>query len=434
MLQAYATERAVASLGSECEIIDYYVNQDNTLFQRPTGLGSAAHDAHTALHYGPLKARYERFEAFSRENLNISGRRYQSLEELRQAELPYDVLLSGSDQIWNPKIFPDGRFDPVFFGAFSHKRKIAYAPSFGIPRIPDGMEEELRTYLESFSHLSVRERQGQGIVRDITGKDVPVVLDPTLLLEGGRGQGRRRGPGLYPLLLHQPPRRPGTLYPPPGGGDGAAGGAAVRRTPEGPPQGPLHSQRRSGGVSGSVPGCRLCVHQLLPRNGVLRPVPKALLYGGGTGRDGCAGEFPDLQPVEPPGTGGADHRQGRYRGPDGAHRLGGGGGAARPGAEVVPGLSALRPGGPAPYTGGGACQGRGTALAPFGGPHPLHRLHGLRQRLSQGRHHHGAGPGGLCLSGDRRSGLCAVRALHGGVPRPAGAASELHARCIRGLE
>lgn len=149
-------------------------------------------------------------------------------------------------------------------------------------------------------------------------------------------QGRRRGPGLYPLLLHQPPRRPGTLYPPPGGGDGAAGGAAVRRTPEGPPQGPLHSQRRSGGVSGSVPGCRLCVHQLLPRNGVLRPVPKALLYGGGTGRDGCAGEFPDLQPVEPPGTGGADHRQGRYRGPDGAHRLGGGGGAGSAGSGSCP--------------------------------------------------------------------------------------------------
>lgn len=98
-----------------------------------------------------------------------------------------------------PEDLPDGRFDPVFFGAFSHKRKIAYAPSFGIPRIPDGMEEELRTYLESFSHLSVRERQGQGIVRDITGKDVPVVLDPTLLLErtdwaaaardGGAGRG-----------------------------------------------------------------------------------------------------------------------------------------------------------------------------------------------------------------------------------------------------
>ena len=69
LLQAYATERAVESLGSECEIIDYYVNQDNSLFRRPTGLGSAAHDAHTALHYTPLKTRYERFERFARERL-----------------------------------------------------------------------------------------------------------------------------------------------------------------------------------------------------------------------------------------------------------------------------------------------------------------------------------------------------------------------------
>ena len=185
MLQAYATERAVESLGSECEIIDYYVNQDNALFQRPSGLGSAAADVHTALHYGPLKKRYERFEAFSRDHLRISGHRYESLAELRRADLPCDLLLSGSDQIWNPKIFPDGRFDPVFFGAFSDKRKIAYAPSFGIPRIPDGMEEELRGYLAAFSHLSVRERQGQSIVRDIAGQDVPVVLDPTLLRPRG---------------------------------------------------------------------------------------------------------------------------------------------------------------------------------------------------------------------------------------------------------
>ena len=44
------------------------------------------------------------------------------------------------------------------------------------------MEEELRGYLARFSHLSVRERQGQKIVAGLTGQDVPVVLDPTLLL------------------------------------------------------------------------------------------------------------------------------------------------------------------------------------------------------------------------------------------------------------
>ena len=51
LLQAAATQRAVESLGGTCQIIDYYVNQNNDLFRAPTGLGSAAADAHTALHY-----------------------------------------------------------------------------------------------------------------------------------------------------------------------------------------------------------------------------------------------------------------------------------------------------------------------------------------------------------------------------------------------
>ena len=181
LLQAAATQRAVESLGGTCQIIDYYVNQNNDLFRTPTGLGSAAADAHTALHYKSLKTRYERFEDFSRRQLRISPHRFESFEELRAAELPYDLILSGSDQIWNPAIFPDGRFDPVFFGAFSDRRKIAYAPSFGVPRIPEAMEGELRGYLEQFSHISVREGQGAAIVREISGRDAPVVLDPTLL-------------------------------------------------------------------------------------------------------------------------------------------------------------------------------------------------------------------------------------------------------------
>ena len=198
LLQATATERAVETLGSECEIIDYFVNQNNALFRKPTGLGSAAADVHTALHYKALSQRYQRFEKFSRDHLRISGHRFESLEELKGAELPYDVILSGSDQIWNPKIFPDKRFDPVFFGAFSHRRKIAYAPSFGIPEIPEEMEEELRGYLNAFSHVSVRERRGQEIVEKIGGKEVPVVLDPTLLLNQEQWSSMANHPAEYP--------------------------------------------------------------------------------------------------------------------------------------------------------------------------------------------------------------------------------------------
>lgn len=214
LLQAAATERAVESLGGQCEIIDYYVNQNNALFRKPTGVGSAAADAHTALHYKALKARYQRFETFAKDHLRISGHRFESLEELRNAELPYDLILSGSDQIWNPKIFPDGHFDPVFFGAFSQRRKIAYAPSFGVPHIPEGMEEELRRYLREFSHISVREKQGQKIVRDTTGQEVPVVLDPTLLLTAEQWSGMAAAPDLDGgYILCYCISRPGALAP-----------------------------------------------------------------------------------------------------------------------------------------------------------------------------------------------------------------------------
>ena len=222
-LQAAAMERAVETLGHECEIIDYFVNQDNALFRRPTGLGSAAADAHTALHYQALKTRYERFEQFSRDHLRISAHRYLSAAELRQAQLPYDAILSGSDQIWNPKIFPNGHFDPVFFGAFSDRRKIAYAPSFGIPKVPEDMEQKLRSYLGAFSHLSVRERQGQAIVTEVTGQTVPVVLDPTLLLTAEQwsaaasrhmvAQGGRQALTPQGYILCYCINRPGALAP-----------------------------------------------------------------------------------------------------------------------------------------------------------------------------------------------------------------------------
>ena len=218
LLQAAATQRAVEHLGCECEIIDYFVNQNNALFRKPTGLGSAVHDAHTALHYQALNARYQRFEQFSKDHLHISGHRFESFAELKDAELPYDAILSGSDQIWNPKIFPDGHFDPVFFGAFSQRRKIAYAPSFGIPRIPESMEQELRDYLAAFSHVSVREKQGQEIVKEITGQDVPVVLDPTLLLDRQQWADMSHVPANYPggdkgYILCYCISKPGALAP-----------------------------------------------------------------------------------------------------------------------------------------------------------------------------------------------------------------------------
>ena len=218
LLQAAATQRAVESLGSQCEIVDYFVNQNNDLFRGVTSLKNAAADVHTAMHYKALSARQQRFDQFSRDHLKISERRYESREELAKANLPYDVILAGSDQIWNPVIFPDRQFDPVFFGTFSPRRKIAYAPSFGIPAIPEGMEGQLAEYLSRFSHLSLRESRGAEIVEKTTGRQAPVVLDPTLLLTPQQWAAMANTPSGYPdaakgYILCYCISKPGPLKP-----------------------------------------------------------------------------------------------------------------------------------------------------------------------------------------------------------------------------
>ena len=213
-LQAAATQRVLGTLGWDCDIIDYFVNQDNRILKPPTTLGQAAGDIHSALCYQALRKRWQRFEDFSKAHLKLTSRRYGSWKELQEAKLPYDLLISGSDQIWNPGIFPGGRFDPVFFGTFSPARKIAYAPSFGSAHISEEVEAELKGYLEGFSHISVRERRGREIVGRASGQEAAVVLDPTLLLtaeEWSALASERMIPGSY--ILCYCISRPGALEP-----------------------------------------------------------------------------------------------------------------------------------------------------------------------------------------------------------------------------
>ena len=62
------------------------------------------------------------------------------------------------------------------------RRKIAYAPSFGVMEIPHRCQQRLRKAIAPFRYVSVREKRGAEIVRELTGKQVMVAVDPTLLV------------------------------------------------------------------------------------------------------------------------------------------------------------------------------------------------------------------------------------------------------------
>ncbi|MBQ3216181.1 MAG: polysaccharide pyruvyl transferase family protein [Oscillospiraceae bacterium] len=90
-----------------------------------------------------------------------------------------DYFVCGSDQIWNPY----WRGTPFFFANFAPKEKrIAYAASFGVDTLPADVTANYTMYLKDMAHISVREHAGTILVRDLVQRDVPVVVDPTLLL------------------------------------------------------------------------------------------------------------------------------------------------------------------------------------------------------------------------------------------------------------
>ena len=103
-----------------------------------------------------------------------------SYPELNDLNDKYSAFICGSDQIWSPLCY-----DENYFLTFvkNNSRMIAYAPSFGSAHIQnENIRKRIAEHVSRFNHLSVREQQGAKLIKELTGQDAKVVLDPTLLM------------------------------------------------------------------------------------------------------------------------------------------------------------------------------------------------------------------------------------------------------------
>ena len=93
-----------------------------------------------------------------------------------------DVLICGSDQIWNTAL--TGSFDSVFFGngPYGFLGYVAsYAPSTELSSLTEERTKELCSLLNNFKYISVRETQVKERLNKYTSKEIQVCVDPTLL-------------------------------------------------------------------------------------------------------------------------------------------------------------------------------------------------------------------------------------------------------------
>lgn len=97
----------------------------------------------------------------------------------------YDLGIVGSDQVWhrwNDDINNDSELNYYYLNFLPDRKRASYAASFGFTRFPDRDRNLHIKRLNEMRFISCREREGCNLVKDVTGREVVHVLDPTLLI------------------------------------------------------------------------------------------------------------------------------------------------------------------------------------------------------------------------------------------------------------
>ncbi|MBR5529137.1 MAG: polysaccharide pyruvyl transferase family protein [Oscillospiraceae bacterium] len=179
-LQCYGLSKALTDMGVDNELYRYQ-NWARITY----GMSAVSRIKYEGLKAAKLLLtggeRAKRFTSFRETYIPMTKKLYENNDQLRQQPGDYDVYISGSDQIWNPRLFV---FDYSYFLDFvpAEKKKISFASSFGKAGFEESYKEKCGKLLNEYSHISVREKSGETIVKELCGKDAVTSLDPTLLL------------------------------------------------------------------------------------------------------------------------------------------------------------------------------------------------------------------------------------------------------------
>ena len=194
MLQAYATTQIFEKMGLEYELIRYE-KKKNFFFiikSLPRLLnGVLLNDKYEALkkkigmkkHPDIARLDQRRMKAFGRfkdAHFTKLSPIYKGYKTLSKEAETYEAVITGSDQLWSPAGLPTNYYNLQFVP--DGVKKISYASSFGVSQIPWYQKRRTAAFLHRLDAISMRENRGSEIVQELTGKEVPVVLDPVFML------------------------------------------------------------------------------------------------------------------------------------------------------------------------------------------------------------------------------------------------------------
>lgn len=183
-LQAYAMLTKICQLGYDVEVINYikrlgivqkvkYVYNAWRCGELKYVLRDSVIEKNKRKHPGyaeGLKLRTNAVNAYKAKKLEPLFHNYIGYKELNKGSKNYDVVVVGSDQVWTPLSLPNKFFNLLFVD--DSVRKVAYASSFGVGKIPDFQKKATGLFLDRFHMIGVRELKGKELVELLDRKSV----------------------------------------------------------------------------------------------------------------------------------------------------------------------------------------------------------------------------------------------------------------------
>ncbi|MDJ0900333.1 MAG: polysaccharide pyruvyl transferase family protein [Xenococcus sp. MO_188.B8] len=187
-LQAYALWKIIKQYGHDVEIIDYrpYKTAINYLGRlmpiKPIHGNYSKYKWES--HFIPYLIQAWRMRRFLVSKMDLSKKKSYTTASLNNFSYQYDVVICGSDQVWNIKNRFRGGFEPSFFLDFvdnENCQKISYAPSFGQTKELGSHKQLISQLIGQFNHLSVRDNNSLRLIEQECNRTATKVLDPTFL-------------------------------------------------------------------------------------------------------------------------------------------------------------------------------------------------------------------------------------------------------------
>ena len=173
-LQNYALEQIIISLGYDATTV---------VFPQKLKLRDAVREL-LRLRRREYRDKRKKFKKMNRlKTVEFQGFRTKYLHNkifsIKDDFSSFDRFITGSDQVWNPSW---RLIDEYWLRFVPQQKRFSYSASMATKTIHRANIKKLPIYLSEMNEISVREDESVDFIKEISGREATVVLDPTMLL------------------------------------------------------------------------------------------------------------------------------------------------------------------------------------------------------------------------------------------------------------